>query len=149
MGEVIERLGMGIRAEIIPPPNIPNIWREINTWLSESLAHDDGSFQLEDYYMSLIGNSMQLVVAKEGNKLLGCALTEIIRYPRKRVLHVQAFGGTSPAWAWSKILLMELVRMSKLLKIDKITAQTYPAMARALRRYGFVEQAILLSRDLK
>jgi hypothetical protein len=147
MGQTVKE-GQEVIAWVVHPQDILAIWSQVMIWLSESQAHGGGEYSLKDIYFALLKNTMQLILVADQKKLLGCAVTEVIRYPQKKVLHIVEFGGSSPAWTWSNVILKELIRGAKLLGADSITANTYPAMARALKRYGFTSQAILISRDI-
>jgi hypothetical protein len=57
-------------------------------WIEDALEYSGGTHTFEDVVRSVVEGRMQLWPA-----LRGCAVTEIVVYPRKNVLHVFLAGG--------------------------------------------------------
>ena len=57
-------------------------------WIEAALEYSGGTHDFDDVVQSIIAGKMQLWPAPRG-----CAVTEIIKFPRKRVLHVFLAGG--------------------------------------------------------
>ena len=74
-------------------------------WMEDALAYSGGTHAFEDVVAGIASGRMQFWPAPRG-----CAVTEIVVYPRKRVLHVFLAGGEmdqiidmiDSAVAWSK-----------------------------------------------
>ena len=146
MGQTIKE-AQEIVAWVVRPEDIPRVWPTVIPWLEESQKFGTGEYLPEDIYIALINGTMQLTLAANRERLLGCVVTTILFYPRKKVMHVLEMGGSAPAKDWSRAILIELLNGAKTLNIDSITAVTYPVMARALRRYGFISRATFITRD--
>ena len=146
MGQTVKE-ALEIVAWVVRQEDISSVWPTIIPWLMESQKFGNGEYLPEDIYMALINGTMQLTLAANQERLLGCVVTTILFYPRKKVMHVLEMGGSAPAKDWSRAILAELLNGAKTLNIDSITAVTYPVMARALRRYGFTSQATFISRN--
>lgn len=57
-------------------------------WIENALKYSGGTHLFEDVARGVLNGSMQLWPAARG-----CAVTEIVIYPRKKVLHVFLAGG--------------------------------------------------------
>jgi len=57
-------------------------------WIEDALEYSGGSHVFEDVVDGITSGRMQLWPAERG-----CAVTEIVVYPKKRVLHVFLAGG--------------------------------------------------------
>lgn len=57
-------------------------------WIEGALEYSGGTHTFEDVCASILQGRMQLWPAPKG-----CAVTEIVAYPRKQVLHVFLAGG--------------------------------------------------------
>ena len=57
--------------------------------IEAALAYSGGTHSFDDVKAAIIAGKMQLWAGKDG-----CAVTEIIQYPAKRVLHVFLASGT-------------------------------------------------------
>ena len=57
-------------------------------WIEDALGYSGGTHTFEDVVAGIVSGRMQFWPAERG-----CAVTEIVVYPRKRVLHVFLAGG--------------------------------------------------------
>jgi len=57
-------------------------------WVEDALAYAGGTHVFEDVAESIVAGRMQLWPAPRG-----CAVTEVVLYPKKNVLHVFLAGG--------------------------------------------------------
>lgn len=75
-------------------------------WIEAALQHSGGSHSFEDIQAGIASGVMQLWPAPKG-----CAVTEIVQFPQKRVLHIFLAGGEmaqlfdmiESAAAWGKV----------------------------------------------
>jgi hypothetical protein len=82
-----------------------NIIEHCRPWIEDALAYSGGTHTFEDVERRILESHLQLWPAERG-----CAVTEIVIYPRKKVLHVFLAGGEmdqiidmiDSAVAWSK-----------------------------------------------
>ena len=57
-------------------------------WIEDALKHSGGTHETIDVFHAILEGRMQLWSGKDG-----CAVTELLVYPRKKVLHVFLAGG--------------------------------------------------------
>lgn len=82
-----------------------NIIEQCRPWIEDALEYSGGTHTFEDVYDRILDGKLQLWPAERG-----CAVTEIVVYPKKKVLHVFLAGGEmdqiidmiDSAVAWSK-----------------------------------------------
>lgn len=65
-----------------------NILEHCRPWIEGALEYSGGTHTFDDVVDSIVAGRMQLWPAPRG-----CAVTEIVIYPRKKVLHVFLAGG--------------------------------------------------------
>lgn len=74
-------------------------------WIEDALAYSGGTHTFQDVVDGIASGHMQLWPAPKG-----CAVTQIVVYPRKRALHIflaggemdQLFDGESVVTAWGR-----------------------------------------------
>lgn len=64
------------------------IFEYCRKWIDDALSYSGGTHTFEDVVDGVTSGRMQLWPAERG-----CAVTEIVVYPKKRVLHVFLAGG--------------------------------------------------------
>jgi hypothetical protein len=67
-----------------------SVWPRLESWVLKSCVRGGGKFLPIDYLQAIIEREMQLWVA--GN-CEAFAITEIIKYPRKKILRINMGGG--------------------------------------------------------
>lgn len=121
----------------------PQIIKEIarcQKWMEAALDYSGGTHTIKDVIDGILSARMQLWAGEKG-----CAVTEIVAYPKKKVLHVFLAGGDmdqivdmqESAEAWGKA--------------QGCTAMTIAGRAgwkRVLADYGYKEQFVTLSKEI-
>ncbi len=78
---------------------IDKVWFDVAPLLEKAVAYSDGKYHLDDVYAALINRDMQLWVAYDDTGLKVCCVTQILSFPRKRVmLLVFVAGKDSDDW---------------------------------------------------
>lgn len=80
-------------------------FEQLRDWIEAALEYSGGTHTLQDVVESIYAGRMQLWPAERG-----CAVTEIVVYPQKKVLHVFLAGGDmdqlfemiKPAAEWAR-----------------------------------------------
>lgn len=73
-------------------------WPEVRPWV-ESALDRDGLLGFEDIKEGVATRDMQLWLVKSGPDVCGVCITELVVYPRMRVLTVVVVGGAGmPGW---------------------------------------------------
>lgn len=109
-------------------------------WIEAALEHSGGSHTFDDVAELIREGKAQLWPAPRG-----CAVTEIVVYPRKRVLHIFLAGGElsqlrdmfSDAAEWAKAQGCEAMSLSGRV-----------GWARAMAPDGWMTQAVVMERTL-
>ena len=77
-----------INAFILDPSDIPCIWDNIVPFLDKALQHAEGELLSEDILPHLESGDMRLWIAVEKGDVIAAMVTEIIAYPRKRIVRI-------------------------------------------------------------
>ncbi len=79
---------------LVSPDEITGLWPHVSDLLEKAQPHSEGELATEDYYPLLKSAQMQLWVAVEQRQVIAAMVTQIIPYPRKKVLRIIAIGGS-------------------------------------------------------
>ncbi len=82
-----------MKAYLLRPEDIAHVWDNVATLLSTVTQHAEGEMEPADYLESLTHGDMQLWIAIEEKEIIIAMVTQIIPYPRKKVLRVIAIAG--------------------------------------------------------
>ena len=109
---------------------------KIRGWIADALAYSGGTHEVEDVLEGIRSGRMQLWPAKRG-----CAVTEIIEFPRKRVLHVFLAAGEMDQ-------ILDMLESAKEWGRQQgctgFTIAGRKGWKRVLAKHGFVETMTLL-----
>lgn len=87
--------------EIVLRHQVPDVWNDIEPMVAAALAESGGAFAPEDIFRHLLDGSMVAWLSRGGDEIEACAVTQIMQYPRKRVLAIPLVGGRNMN-AWIK-----------------------------------------------
>ena len=85
--------GSNYKIILVAPEDIEPIWDQVVLHLDMAMAHSEGEMSAEDFYPYLMDGQMQLWVAINDGELDASMVTQIIPYPRKRVLRIISIAG--------------------------------------------------------
>ena len=108
-------------------------------WIESALGYSGGTHIFEDIVQGVLEGKMQLWTGETG-----CAVTEIIVYPRKKVLHVFLAGGDM-----SQIIDFE----ASALEFGRINGCTTMTLAgrkgwtKVLDKHGWKESFVVMSKE--
>lgn len=95
------------------PQDVEEVWTYIEDYMSGAAKYTHGRFTVEDIKHDLTVNRVQqLWVAYTEEKVYGAVITEIMQYPRMRVLVMHFTGGVELP-KWKKEMLSLLQRFAK------------------------------------
>jgi hypothetical protein len=121
------------------PPIVQELLR-CRDWIDGALQYSGGTHQFEDVFQGVISGKMQLWPAAKA-----CAITEIIVYPNKKVLHVFLAGGD----------MEQIVDMQKSAEewgrtqgCAAMTIAGRKGWARVLAEHGYKEQFVTLAKEI-
>lgn len=108
------------------------VWQLVSGMLQEAREHNRGEFELEDVYMALRENQMQLWCVSKGEDILAAAVTELAYYARFASLRVVLLGGADHT-KWQE-LWPSLEHFARLYGCRYIEALTRPGVERMFRK---------------
>lgn len=109
-------------------------------WIESALEYSGGTHLYADIVDSVLGGSMQLWAGEKG-----CAVTEIIVYPRKKVLHVFLAGGEMEQIIDFQTSAEEFARING---CNALTLAGRKGWSRVLTKHGWSESFTVLNREL-
>jgi hypothetical protein len=83
-----EPVGTNCKVVLVSPDDISMVWDDVVVFIDEALKHGEGELKSEDLILPLSQGEQRLWVALEDGKIIAAMITEIIPYPRKRVLRI-------------------------------------------------------------
>jgi len=109
-------------------------------WVEAALEYSGGTHDFKDICDGVLSGKMQLWAGDEG-----CAVTEIVVYPKRKVLHVFLAGGKM-----EQILDFEesAAEFAKLNGCNGMTLAGRKGWARVHRNRGWKEQFVTLSKEI-
>ena len=85
--------GQNCKIVLVSPDDVPYIWEKIHDHLVSMTPHSEGELEPDDFYEAISEGEMQLWIALEEKELLASMVTQIVTYPRKRVLRIISISG--------------------------------------------------------
>lgn len=91
------------------PQDIEYVWSHIEDYMRGAAKYTHGRFEVEDIKRCLTTDRIQqLWIAYEDDKVYGAVITEIMEYPRMRVLVMHFTGGVElPKWKADMLELLQ------------------------------------------
>ena len=77
---------------IINPDDIKEVWIEVKPLIEKALVHAEGELRSEDILQLTLESKQTLWVGLKNKNIFCAGVTEIISYPRKRVLRIITFA---------------------------------------------------------
>lgn len=108
-------------------------------WIQDALDVGQNTHDFKDIVDGVLSGHMQLWAGEEG-----CAITEIVVYPNKKVLHVFLAAGKL-----EQITKMhkDAVEWGKTQGCDGMTLSGRPGWKKILKKEGWEQQQIVLSKE--
>jgi hypothetical protein len=85
--------GQNCKIGLVPPDHVPYVWEKVEEHLLRMAPHSEGELEPDDFFEALIEGDMQLWLAIENKDIVASMVTQIVPYPRKRVLRIISIGG--------------------------------------------------------
>lgn len=109
-------------------------------WIESALEYSGGTHIFEDIVQGVLEGRMQLWAGDHG-----CAVTEIVVYPRKKVLHVFLAGGDMNQIIDFQESAAEFGRMNG---CDKLTLAGRKGWTKVLDKHGWDESFTVMSKEI-
>ena len=91
--EVLDLGSNSVKVVLVRKDDIDSIWDECSPLIDLALKHSEGELISNDLLPFLKNGEQQLWVAMEDGAIIASMVTEVISYPRKRILRVITIGG--------------------------------------------------------
>lgn len=99
MGKTVTELGAttapsrNCKVALITKEDIELVWDEVTPLIEKALRHAEGELIPSDIKKHLDTGDLRLWVALEGQNILASMVTELIDYPRKRIVRIITLAG--------------------------------------------------------
>ena len=87
------RVGKDYKIVLVSSDDVPYIWEKIHPHLEAMEPHSEGELAPEDFYEAITNGDMQLWTAIKDNEIVASMVTQIVPYPRKRILRIISIAG--------------------------------------------------------
>ena len=87
------RHGSNYKIILVDPEDVEHIWENVSLHLDMAMKHSEGEMSAMDFYPYLMEGQMQLWVAVVDGDVDASMITQIIPYPRKKVLRIISIAG--------------------------------------------------------
>ena len=81
-------VGTNCRVALVSPDDVSMVWDDVVVFIDEALKHAEGELKSEALILPLSKGEQRLWVALEKGEITAAMITEIIPYPRKRILRI-------------------------------------------------------------
>ena len=134
--------------------DVEEVWDTVRDSVCRAMKHSDCSMEGDDFRDELIAGNCQLwLLVENAKKIAGHGITQIIQYPRKRVLRILTFEGTGGEQGMVAMKLWnqfydDIEDFGKKRGCDHVEAQTRAGMARTLKKYGWNDQYHIVTKEI-
>lgn len=125
-----------IQVSMVPPQYVDTCWKEIEPYMEKAAEYTYGRYTSDDIYDSLKEYDHQLWVAFDGGKIKGAVVTNIITYPKRKVLCMSFCGGVELK-EWKGPMLELLKKFAKDVGCDGIEATARRGWAKVFENDGY------------
>ena len=125
-----------IQVSMVPPQYVDTCWKEIEPYMEKAAEYTYGRYTSDDIYDSLKEYDHQLWVAFNGDKIKGAVVTNIITYPKRKVLCMSFCGGVELK-SWKAPMLELLKKFAKDVGCDGIEATARRGWAKVFENDGY------------
>lgn len=109
-------------------------------WIEAALEFSGGTHDSDDVAYAIINSKMQLWPAKDG-----CLVTELLQYPKKKVLHIFLAGGKLEALTDMHDAVMQ---WSKAQGCTALTLSGRKGWVRALEKFNWKPTLVALTKEI-
>lgn len=129
----------------IHPAEISRVWHLVYGFVSDGLAYAAGEYGVAELFRMLCEGEQQLVLAVDGERVVGAATINVEQFPNKRIAFITSLGGRDVLNEQGFSLLSD---WAKSIGCDSVRGAVRPSMARLTRKVGFDQKYIIVERTL-
>ena len=125
------------------------IWPEAESFVRRALDHSRGEIGVDDVKERLLDGRMLLwgVWHQERKQFLGLLVTEVIEYPRVKLLRVVTVAGVRLD-EWGGLVLETFEKFCRKYDLDGVEAVGRKGLARVLKKLGFEERYTVVYKEV-
>lgn len=128
---------------VVPKAGVRDLWPEIVPLLAPAVAQSNGRIDMGSVFDWLQRDLYLLwVVYPEPSSIRAAFLTRTAQYPRRRMLTVDAAGGSDLA-EWVELADRTFRSYARQAELDGVELYGRPGWTRALRNLGWKQSAVL------
>jgi hypothetical protein len=126
--------------------HLDQVWHEVIPLLNRALDYADDRFAVEDVYAALQARDMQLFVAMRHGVVASFCITQIVIYPRKKILYLLfAAGVDMHEWVQYE---QRMTDWAKEQQCDAIEVTGRRGWARVLYARGYKDSYTVVRKEL-
>jgi len=146
--EVRDLGSSSVKVVLVNGEDVDLVWDECESLIDMALKHSEGELISRDVYDNLIDNTMQLWIAMEHGETIAAMITQVISYPRKRVLRVITLSGKDGSGLDKWYMFLDMIEGFALRTgCSALEAWTRKGMVRKLKDWK--HSYMVITKDLK
>lgn len=123
---------------MVPKEYIDTCWEKIEPFMEKAAVYTYGRYTSDDIYDSVKEHDYQLWAAFEDGNFKGAVVTNVIVYPKRKLLAMQFCGGIELK-EWKVPMLALLQRFARDMGCDGIESTGRPGWSKVFKNDGFKE----------
>ena len=121
---------------MVPAEYVDTCWNKITDFIEKAAEYTYGRYSADNLYDMVKEGEHQLWVAYEDSEFKGTVLTNVMNYPKRKVL-CMGFCGGEKLEEWKDPMLELLRRFAKDMGCDSIEAFGRPGWAKVFKDDGY------------
>ena len=124
-----------MKAHLVPPKDVPELWPEIQPLLDKALAYSGEGVTAEDLLPAIEESRAYLWIVVEGYSIESVCLGELVDYPRKKSFYIHAWA-TKSGHQFDEVMATfegSVITFAKLNGCDFIEAKVRKGLAKKLK----------------
>ena len=134
-----------VKIHLLEPSDVEALWVDIEPFLVRSLKHAEGELAPDDLIPHLDDGKLRVWIAVVDKEIIASMVTEIIQYPRKKIVRVITLSGKDMDSWYQFLPLLEGYAISN--DCSSLEAWTRKGMARKLKDWK--QSYCVITKDLK
>lgn len=125
-----------IEVSMVPPQYIDTCWSKVEPFAKLAADYTYGRYTSDDIYDSVVENDYQMWVAMDDGEFKGLVVTNVINYPKRKLLAMQFCGGVDLK-LWKTPMLELLQKFGSEMGCDGIESTGRPGWAKVFKNDGY------------